>query len=386
MTSRADVEAVDHADVLAPFRERFVIDDPALVYLDGNSLGRLPTATAERLRVVVEEEWGRGLVRSWDHWVDDATRVGDALGAALLGAEAGETLIADSTTVNLYKLLSAAVADRPGPIVCEPSEFPTDRYVASAVGEVVPTIVPGAAVVLRSVVDYRTGALADVAAVTAAAHAAGALMLWDCSHAVGALPLDLRASGADLAVGCTYKHVCAGPGAPAFLWVRQELQERLRQPIAGWWGQTDRFAMDRPWEPLPGIGSWASGTPPVLGLAAVESSVTLLAEAGIDAIRAKSVALTALAEQIAGELGLDFASPPERGAHVAIRHERAGPIVLELRARHVIPDLRPPDLVRVGLSPLTTRFVDVWDGLHEMAAVIADESWRVHLDVVPRVT
>lgn len=393
MTTRADCEAGDRADPLAPFFDRFVVDDPALVYLDGNSLGRLPKATVTRLRTIVEDEWGRGLVGSWERWVDVGSRVGDALGTSLLGAEPGETLIADSTTVNLYKLLSAACADRPGPIVCDPGEFPTDRYVAHAVaraqGRAVTSSSNSAAVVLRSVVDYRTGELADVRAVTAAAHDAGALMLWDCSHAVGAVPLALRDAGADLAAGCTYKHLCAGPGAPAFLWVRRELHELLHQPIAGWWGQADRFAMDRAWDPLPGIESWASGTPPVLALAAVETSVALVAEAGIDAIRAKSVALTALAEQLVDEGGLDFASPRDparRGAHVAIRHEHAASIVLALRERGVVPDLRPPDLVRIGLSPLTTRFIDVWDGLAAMADVVATGAWRDHVDVVPRVT
>ena len=388
-SSRQEADALDQIDPLASFRDRFVIDDPALVYLDGNSLGRLPRATVDRLRAVVEDEWGRGLVGSWERWVDLATEVGDALGTALLGAEPGETIIADSTTVNLFKLLSAAVHHRPGPIVCDRREFPTDRYVAGAVGDVVPAIIPGASVVLRSVVDYRTGEVQDIAAVTTEAHAAGALMLWDCSHAVGAVPLDLRAAGADLAVGCTYKHLCAGPGAPAFLWVRHELQPVLRQPIAGWWGQADRFAMDRPWDPLPGIGSWASGTPNVLALTCVAAGVEVVADAGIDAIRAKSMALTAFAESIADALGLDFASPrvpARRGAHVAIRHPHAAAIVLALRDRGVVPDLRPPDVIRIGLSPLTTRFADVHDGVHAIADVLATDAWKRYVDANPKVT
>ena len=380
---------MDRDDPLASMRDEFVIDDPSLVYLDGNSLGRLPKRTVERVRTLVELEWGRGLVGSWEQWVDRATEVGDALGTALLGAAPGETIVADSTTVNLFKLLSAAVADRPGPIVCDPHEFPTDRYVAGSVGAVVPDVVDGASVVLRSVVDYRTGELQDLAAVTEQAHDAGALMLWDCSHAVGAVQLDLRAAGADLAVGCTYKHLCSGPGAPAFLWVRAELHDRLRQPITGWWGQADRFAMDRAWDPLPGIGSWASGTPSILALTCIAAGVEVVADAGMDAVRAKSVALTALAESLADELGLDFASPRDaarRGAHVAIRHPQAAPIVLALRARRVVPDLRPPDVIRVGLSPLTTRFTDVWDGMAAIADVLATEAWREHVDVVTRVS
>ena len=389
MRARSSAEALDDADPLRSWRDQFVIDDPSMVYLDGNSLGRLPVRTIERLRTVVEHEWGRGLVGSWEQWVDLATEVGDALGTSVLGADPGETIIADSTTVNLFKLLSAAVADRPGPIVCDRREFPTDRYVAESVGTVVPEITDGASVVLRSVVDYRTGELQDLPAVAAEAHAAGALMLWDCSHAVGAVPLDLRGAGADLAVGCTYKHLFAGPGAPAFLWVRRELHERLRQPIAGWWGQADRFAMDRPRDPLPGIGSWASGTPTVVALTCVAAGVEVVAEAGIDAVRAKSMALTALAVSCADELGLDLVSPrrPDRcGAHVAIRHPLASPIVLALRDRGVVPDLRPPDIVRLGLSPLTTRFTDVWDGMSAIADVLATEAWRAHVDVVRKVT
>ena len=389
MTARSDALALDAADPLARQRGQFVITDESLVYLDGNSLGRLPRAVVDAVEHVLRDEWGAGLVGSWDVWVDVATRAGELIGTRLLGAEPGETLAGDSTTVNLFKLLSAACADRPGPIVCDPREFPTDRYVAAAVGDVVPELVDGAAVVLRSVVDYRTGELQDLAAVTADAHAVGALMLWDCSHAVGAVPLDLRAAGADLAAGCTYKHLCAGPGAPAWLWVRREHHDRLRQPIAGWWGQADRFSMDAPWQPLAGIAGWASGTPNVLGLAAVEAAVGVVAAAGIDAIRAKSIGLTALAETLADELGLDFASPRDpdrRGAHVAIRHEHAAPIVLALRDRGVVPDLRPPDLVRIGLSPLTTRFVDVFDGLTALHEVIADGSWSAYIDRRPQVT
>lgn len=387
--TRSDCEGFDGDDQLAPFRDRFVIEDPDLVYLDGNSLGRLSHDVVAAVDQTMRVEWGRGLVGSWEHWVDIATRVGDLIGTNLLGAEPGETLAGDSTTVNLHKVLTAACADRPGPIVCDPREFPTDRYVAAAVSDVEPGIVAGAGVVLRSVVDYRTGELQDLAAVTVQAHAAGALMVWDCSHAVGVVPLDLRGAGADLAVGCTYKHLSAGPGAPAWLWVREEHHDRLVPPLAGWWGQRDRFAMDAPWSPLPGVAGWASGTPNVIGLAAVEAAVGIVVAAGIDAIRAKSRRLTAVAIEVADLFGLDVVSPrdPDRcGAHVAVRHEHAAPIVLALRSRGVVPDLRPPDLVRVGLSPLTTRFVDVWDGMAAMADVIAGDEWRAFAGVVPDVT
>jgi kynureninase len=385
--TRDDLEALDRDDPLASFRARFVIDDPALVYLDGNSLGRLSHDVVDAVQLAMTT-WGRDLVVAWEKWVDVALEVGDEIGTQLLDAQPGETLAGESTTVNLFKLLSAALARRRGPIVCDPREFPTDRYVAGALGEVVPSIVDGASVVVRSVVDYRTGEIADMARITDEAHAAGALMLWDCSHAVGVVPLDLRDVGADLAVGCTYKHLGAGPGAPAWLWVRAEHHERLRQPIAGWWGQTDRFAMDEPWNPLPGIAGWASGTPNVLGLAAVRAAVAVVTGAGIDAIRAKSMQLTAAAREVAGAHDLEWASPTEParvGGHVAVGHEHAGAVVLALRERGVIPDLRPPDIIRIGLSPLTTRFVDVWDGLAAIRAVLDDGSWRAHLDATPRV-
>jgi kynureninase len=386
---RDDAVALDGADPLAPFRDRFVDVDPDLVYLDGNSLGRLPHAVVDAVGRTMVSEWGAGLVRSWQHWIDVGTRVGDLIGTNLLGADPGETIVGDSTTVHLYKALAAVCSARPGPIVIAPDEFPTDRYVASGIQDTVPDLVDGAAVVLRSVVDYRTGEIADVAAMSRAAHDVGALVVWDCSHAVGVVPLALRADGADLAVGCTYKHLSSGPGAPAWLWVRRELHDVLSSPIRGWWGQSDRFAMDEPWSPLPGIGSWASGTPNVLGCVAVEAAVGVVVEAGIGAIRTKSLARTAFARDVADSLGLRFASPRDPsvvGGHVAIRHPQAAPIALALRERGVIPDLRPPDVVRIGLSPLTTRFTDVWDGLAAMAAIVADESWRPFVDVHPEVT
>jgi len=396
-TTRADCEALDAVDPLGAYVDRFVVADPSLVYLDGNSLGRLLPEVVTAVREAMEQEWGVGLVGSWDSWVHIAERVGDAIGVPLLGAEAGETLACDSTTVNLYKLLSAACADRPGDVVCDPGEFPTDRYVAGAVAaqhgrDVVAELPPSGttvAVAVRSVVDYRNGAIADVVGFADAVHAAGGLVLWDCSHAVGSIPIDLRAWGADLAAGCSYKHLCGGPGAPAWLWVRRELHEQLRQPITGWWGQTDRFAMDAPWSPLPGIASWASGTPNVLGLAAVEAAAGVVASAGIDAIREKSEQLTALAQRLCDEHGLELSSPRDparRGAHVAVRTPHAGPVVLALRARGVVPDLRPPDVIRLGLSPLSTRFTDVWDGVSALADVLATGGWRSFEGVTPEVT
>ncbi len=404
MTTREEAEALEAASPLAGYRERFLIPEDDIVYLNGNSLGRLPRATAERLRRVVEEEWAAGLVRSWATWVGDTTRVGDRLGT-LLGARPGETLMADSTTVNLFKLLWAAAADRPGAIAVDREDFPSDRFVAEAVAthlsrplvhlpaEGVAGIDAPVAVVTRSVVDWRTGAIADLQAGTEAAHAKGSLMLWDCSHAVGSVPLDLPAAGADLAAGCSYKHLCGGPGAPAWLWVRQDLQPRLRQPVWGWWAQRGQFATGPVYDPMEGIGGWGSGTPPVLALAAAEEGVRLVAEAGIDRVRARSQRLTALAldlhDELLAELGCTWASPRrlERvGGHVAIRHEHAAAVVLALRARRVVPDFRAPDLIRVGLHALTTRVVDVWDGFTALADVLRTKSYRTHLEATPRVT
>ena len=396
---------MDDGSPLADVRDRFCIPDDGLVYLNGNSLGRLPLATAQRLRRVVEEEWADGLVRSWATWHDDATRVGDLLGTSFLGARPGETLMADSTTVNLFKLLWAAAADRPGAVVVDPADFPSDRFVAQAVAShlgrpFVPLPAGGVtevegpvAVVVRSVVDWRTGAIADLEAGTAGAQSRGGLMLWDCSHAVGVVPLDLPALGADLAAGCSYKHLCGGPGAPAWLWVRRDLQARLRQPVWGWWAQQGQFATGPAYDPVEGIGAWASGTPPVLGLAAAEEGIRLVAEAGVDRIRDRSQRLTALAlalhDEVLAPLGCSWASPRRVagvGGHVAVRFEHAAAVVLALRARGVVPDHRAPDLVRMGLHGLTTRFVDVWDGVAAMAEVIRTRAYEDHLDTTVKVT
>ena len=405
MTTRADAEALDADGPLAGFRSRFCVPDDGLVYLNGNSLGRLPLATVDRMRRTVEEEWGAGLVRSWATWVEDTSRVGDLLGTSLLGARPGETLMADSTTVTLFKLMWAAAADRPGAVMIDPDDFPSDRFAAEAVaahlGRPLVHLPPGGvadaqgpvAVVARSVVDWRTGAIADVEGGTVDAHAVGALAMWDCSHAVGSVPIDLRGIGADLAAGCSYKHLCGGPGAPAWLWVREELQPRLRQPVWGWWAQRGEFATGPAFDPVDGIGGWASGTPPVLALAAAEEGIRLVAEAGAQCVRARSQLLTALAlerhdEQLA-DLGCTWASPREVhrvGGHVAVRHPHAAAVVLALRERGVVPDFRAPDLVRIGLHALTTRFVDVWDGVAAMAEVLRTRSYARHLDRTARIT
>ena len=398
---RTEAERLDATDPLAGFRDRFVIADPALVYLDGNSLGRLPRATAERLERVVAEQWGDQLIRGWEQWVDLGLRVGDAIAAAIVGARPGEVAVADSTTVNFYRLAAAAVDARPGrtAIVTDRANFPTDRYVleglAAARGLAIrwldPDPVEGpepldvaavldgdVALVTLSHVNYRSAAIADMAAINSLARDAGALTLWDLSHSAGAVAIDLEGGGTDLAVGCTYKYLNGGPGAPAYLYIRGELQDRLRTPIQGWFGQRDQFAMGQGFEPAPGIRGWLAGTPPVLSLSAVDEGVRLVAEAGIDVIRAKAVALTehavALHDAWLAPLGFELGSPRDparRGAHVSVRRADADRLCAALIDRGVIPDYRAPDVIRLGLSPLTTRFVDVWDGLATLRELAA---------------
>jgi kynureninase len=399
---RTRADSLDRSDPLAGFRERFEFDpDDPVVYLDGNSLGRLPRATTSRLASVVGREWGSRLIRGWEEgWMELPLQIGDRLGAAALGAGAGQTVLGDSTTVCFYKLASAALDLRQGrdEIVTDIDNFPTDRYVLEglceargltirwlrgdptggpSLPEVAALLSDRTALVTFSHVSYRSAHIADMAAITEAAHAAGALTLWDLSHSVGSVPVALDADGADLAVGCTYKYLNGGPGAPAFMYARRELQGRLRQPVWGWLGRRDPFAMDPGFEPADGIRALLSGTPPVLALSAVDEGVRLVAEAGIDAIRTKGIALTSLAIELADELlaplGVTVASPRDplrRGAHVALAHPRAAELCAGLIAAGVVPDFRRPDVIRFGLSPLTTRFADVLDGVRALQVLL----------------
>lgn len=388
--TRAHAEALDAADPLARFREEFVIADQDLVYLDGNSLGRTPKRTIARLNDVLHHEWASRLILSWgdgpDSWVTLPGRVGDRL-APLIGAGAGEVVVHDSTTVNLYQLVHAAIALRPDRrvIVVDPGDFPTDRYVidgiAAATGHHVRHGFDGVedaddvAVVVRSVIDYRSAERVDVAAETARAHDGGALVIWDLCHAVGAVELDLHGAGAQLAVGCTYKFLNGGPGAPAFTYVAGELQAALPQPIWGWFAQREQFGMGLAFEPQPDIRRVLLGTPPILGLAAAEEGIALTAEAGMPAIAAKGTALTALALDLCDGLGLRTSTPRDparRGSHIAVHHPLAAELVPALARQGVITDLRMPDIVRIGCSPLTTRFTDVWDGLNTLAQLGRD--------------
>ena len=412
--SRSDAEARDREDELAPFRERFVLGDGERIYADGNSLGRLPRATAARLEELVRA-WGDRLVSGWQEWIELPTRAGDGLGR-LLGAHDGEVLVCDSTTVNLYKLAQAALDLRPGAIVTDADNFPTDRYVLEGVaargggdlrlfktddvegptaGDVALVCADGdVALVCLSHVAYRSGALANMGAITAAARETGALVLWDLSHSAGSAPVALDAAGAELAVGCTYKYLNAGPGAPAFLYVRRDLQPRLRSPIQGWFGQRDQFAMGPRYEPEDGVGRFHAGTPPILGLVSVQAGVELVLEAGIDGIRRKSEALTeltiALVDERLAQLGFRVASPRDcelRGGHVALSHQEGWRICRALIERaEVVPDFRPPDVVRLGFSPLYSRFVDVWDAIDRLGGLVERGEYE-DMDAAPlRVT
>jgi kynureninase len=409
--SRAYAQELDAADELAPFADRFV-PAPGVLYLDGNSLGRLPRTTPERLRRVAEEEWGGGLVRSWSTWIELSRRVGDLIGTRLLGARPGEVVVADSTTVNLYKLVSAALDARPGRsvVVSSADEFPTDRYVlqglCAARGltlrdaphslDLGVTAVPldeSVAVVVLSHVAYRSGALLDLAGITAAAHAVGALVVWDLSHSGGSVPADLAAAGADLAVGCTYKYLNGGPGAPAYLYVRSELQEELRQPVWGWFGAADQFAMGPEYVPGPGIDRFLVGTPPVLSLVGAQEGAALLAEAGIERLRAKGMAMTsflvALADEWLVPLGFRLASPRDparRGSHVSYEHEAAWPICQALLDRGVVPDYRTPSRLRLGPAPITTSFTEVYDALAVIREVVATRAYEAYPREPARVT
>ena len=393
MTDRRHAERLDAEDPLGSFRERFVLGDPDTIYLDGNSLGRLPIATRERLARLVDQ-WGAELVGGWEEWIDLPASVGDLVGRALLGARPGETIISDSTTVNLYKLAGAVIERRRGAILVPRGDFPTDRYVLDGLARITgrqlhqfhadpvegpsPEDVERAcaeagevAVVVLSQVQYRSGALADTAAIE---QAATAPVIWDLSHSAGVA----KPEAISLAVGCTYKYLNAGPGAPAFLYVREDHQPGLKTPIQGWFGQSEQFEMERGFDPLPGIKGFLAGTPNIPALVAIEEGARLTDEAGIERLRAKAEGLTDHLVNLYAEwlepLGFELGSPRDagrRGGHVSLRHPEAWPICRALiDVEKVIPDFRGPDSLRLGLPPLYTRFVDVHDALERMRDLV----------------
>jgi kynureninase len=390
---------MDAADPMAAFRARFTLPK-GVIYLDGNSLGPTPAATRGRIDEAVSREWGEGLIRSWNNedWIGAPARVGAKI-ARLIGAGPGEVVVADSTSVNLFKLLSAALRARPDRkvILTEAGNFPTDLYVAQGLADLLPgvevrAVAPEAveagidetvAVVLLTHVHYKTASRRDMAAITAAAHRAGALILWDLSHSAGAIEVDLGACDADLAVGCGYKFLNGGPGAPAFLYVARRLRDELRSPLTGWMGHAAPFDFVDDFRPATGIERFLCGTPPILGLLALEVGIDLALEADMAAVAAKSAALWDLfaAEVEARLAGQGFSlitpgDPAARGSHIAFTHPQAYGVVQALIARGVIGDFRDPDVMRFGITPLYLGFEDVWRAVAILAEIMETEAWR----------
>ncbi|MGH3346786.1 MAG: kynureninase [Nocardioides sp.] len=393
-STRERAAALDAADPLTAYRDRFVGADTDLVYFDGNSLGRPLRASADTLSGFVDGEWGGRLIRGWDEgWFDLPLTVGDDLGRVVLGAAPGQVTIGDSTTVLLYKAMRAAVAARPGrsEIVLDRDNFPTDRYVAAGVAQecgltlrwidvdpaggvtvdqVAEAVGERTALVVLSHVAYRSAWIADGQAITALVHDAGAMVLWDLSHSGGSVPLALDDWGVDLAVGCTYKYLNGGPGSPAYLYVARRHLETLTQPIQGWIGATDPFLMGPTYTPAAGVRRFQSGTPPVLAMLPLRDMLALIEEVGIDAVREKSIGLTAYAVELADELlaplGAEVASPRDprlRGGHVTVVHPAMADVTAALWRRDVIPDYRDPGGLRLGLSPLSTSYAEVAAGI-----------------------
>ena len=394
MIERARI--LDAGDPLAQYRERFKVPD-GVIYLDGNSLSCLPIATPDRLADAVRGEWGEGLIRSWNAagWIDLPQRVGAKI-APLIGAQPHEVIVADSVSVNLFKVISAALMMRPGRkvVLSEPGNFPTDIYMiegleAQGLAErrlatrenLIEALDDDVALLLLTHAHYKTGELFDMGALTEAAHEAGALVLWDLSHSGGALPVDLNACEADFAVGCGYKYFNGGPGAPAYAFIAERHHGDVRQPLSGWMGHARPFAFSDDYEPAPGVDRLLCGTPGILGLAALEVGVDLIAEIGIERLHAKSQALSEFFRQCLAEadLHLDLVTlknPAERGSQLSFRHREAYAICQALIARGVIGDFRDPDILRFGFAPSYLRFTDMAEAVRHLAEVLESDEWQ----------
>ena len=412
-----EANARDAADPLAALRMRFAHPDPTLIYLDGNSLGRMPLAAAALVQESVERQWGERLIRSWNEgWFTLPERLGGKI-AQLLGAQADEVIVADSTSVNLYKLATGALRARPGRtrILTDDGNFPSDLYILQGIAQehgvkleviassdsihgpanaIVDALDADVALLTLSHTLYKSAYTYDMAALTAAAHAVGALTLWDLSHAAGAVPVALNAAGAGLAVGCCYKYLNGGPGAPAYLYVRRDLQAQLANPIQGWMGQRNLFAFEADYTPAAGLRHFLSGTPPVLSLAAIEPGVDLLLEAGMSALRAKSLALSdmliALWEERLAPLGYRLQTPRDaarRGSHVALGHDEAWRIDQALiHKMNVLPDFRQPDTIRLGIAPLYNSFADIYAAVAALQRVVEERLYTQYTTATSAVT
>lgn len=398
---RAWCEAMDRADPLAPLRDHFVLPD-GMIYLDGNSLGAMPKEAGARARDVVTREWGTDLIKSWNSagWFDLPVRLGDKL-APLIGAGAGEVVICDSTSQNLFKVLSAAVAMRPERrvLILEGSNFPTNNYIAEGVAaatggrvevrlcekdEIADAIDADVIAVAITHVHFKSGHIHDMAAITARAQAAGALAIWDLCHSAGAMPVDLNGCNADFAVGCTYKYLNGGPGSPAFLFAAKRHQGQARQPVTGWWGHAAPFAFEPGYRPQGDIRQFLIGTQPIVSMALVETGLDIHLAADMAAIRAKAMALTdlfiALVEQRCAGRGFTLASPRDaaaRGSQVSFAHADGYPIMRALIAAGVIGDFRAPDTVRFGFTPLYVRYADVWDAVERLVTIMDGDIWKL---------
>ena len=390
---------LDATDSLAPLRTHFHLPND-LIYLDGNSLGALPVAASERVRQVVELEWGERLITSWlrSGWMEMPARIGNKI-ARLIGAAEREVIVADSTSINVFKTLASALALRPdrSVILSTPDNFPTDLYMAQGLihqlggrhelrlvddADIPQHLNDDVAVLLLTHVNYKTGRMYDMPALTRAAHAAGALTLWDLAHSAGAVVVDLNGAQADFAVGCGYKYLNGGPGAPAFLFVAQRHQAAFQQPLSGWLGHAQPFAFAPHYAPAEGIGRYLCGTPPVLSMAALECGIDILLDADMHAVRHKSLALTDalidLVEQRCAGFDLHLVTPRDhavRGSQVSFQHPEAYAIMQALIAANVVGDFRAPDILRFGLTPLYTRFVDLWDAAEHLRRILTDRTW-----------
>ena len=402
VTDREYALELDQNDPLAGYRSKFVITDPNLCYLDGNSLGRLPHATVKAVSDFLSQEWGNEVVTGWSHWIDEAQVAGDLLGRAVLGAGPGQVLVCDTTSVNFYQLCVAAIKARPGrkTIITDAANFPTDRYILKGIAEQFglkliiidnedPAIAENelitaellekymsedVAMVTFEVIQYRSGARTDIQSVTDLARSYGALVVWDASHAAGAIEMNFDACGVDLAVGCTYKYGNSGPGSPAWLYVNKKIQKELQVPILGWFGNEDQFGMGPDFVKAEGIRGFQIASPSIIGIRGVQVAFAMIEEAGIDVIASKAAIGTQMMIDLYDEwlapLGytlLTSRNPKERGGHISIGHPDAARICVALRKfANVIPDYRTPNAIRLAIAPLPTSYVEVWDGFQRI--------------------
>ena len=422
VTDRTYALELDKNDPLADYRSKFVITDPNLCYLDGNSLGRLPHATVKAVGDYLSQEWGNEVVTGWSHWIDEAQVAGDLLGRAVLGAGAGQVLVCDTTSVNFYQLCLAAISARPGrkTIITDAANFPTDRYILDGIAKshglnlVIidnedPAIAENelitaellekymsedVALVTFEVIQYRSGARTDIKSITDLARNYGALVVWDASHAAGAIEMNFDANGVDLAVGCTYKYGNAGPGSPAWLYVNKKIQKELQTPIQGWFANEDQFGMGAEFFKAEGIRGFQIASPSIIGIRGVQVSYAMIEEAGINVIASKAAIGTQMMIDLFDEwlapLGytlLTSRNPQERGGHIAIGHPDAARICVALRKfANVIPDYRTPNTVRLAISPLATSYVEVWDGMQRIKALTETRQYEKITDMGSRVT